>query len=164
MTEAERYVDTTPFESIYKAFRTLTTDEMYLEWTQEETEADLQNILLICIPKFQFPRFKLYDYDLEKAEYNFILTLEEINIFANLMIVEWISRQLATTDITRQRYSSEDFSFTSQANHMSKLNSLKSNFEAEGIAMQRLYKRRYVDSNGYIRPNYDRLGGKQNAY
>ena len=60
MTESERYAGTTPFQVIYDAFFALVTDDMYLEWAEEDTYADIKNILLAAIPKFEFPRFKLY--------------------------------------------------------------------------------------------------------
>jgi hypothetical protein len=169
MTEAERYADVTPFQTIYDAFYNLVTDDMYLEWTQEETAADLQNILLAAIPKFEFPRFKLYDYTITPvvgeeatiAEFNFILTQEEIGIFANLMTIEWIVRQVATCDVTKQKYSSKDFELTSQANHLAKLLTFKNDFKTDNKSLQRLYKRRNTDSDGYIKPNYSGLGGKQ---
>ena len=41
------------------------------------------------------------------------LTREEINIFAHLMLVEWVNRQLASVDVTKQAYGSRDFEFTS---------------------------------------------------
>ena len=178
MTEAERYTDVTPFQNIYDAFYNLVTDDMYLEWTQEETAADLQNILLAAIPKFEFPRFKLYDYTITPAvtegegeemvvveeavaEFNFILTQEEIGIFALLMTIEWIVRQVATCDVTKQKYSSKDFELTSQANHLSKLLTFKNDFKTDNKSLQRLYKRRDTDTDGYIKPNYSGLGGKQ---
>ena len=163
MTEAERYAGTTPFQDIYKAFYTLVTDDMYLEWTEVETAADLENILIAAIPKFQFPRFKLYDYDKDLATFNFLLTQEEIEIFGHLMVIEWVVRQIATCDLTKQKYSSKNFELTSQANHLAKLIEMKKNFQLDNKATQRLYKRRLLDDDGYIRPNYSALGGKQNA-
>ena len=160
MTETERYSGTTPFQIIYDAFFNLVTDDMYLEWGSEETYQDIQNILLASITKFEFPRFKIYDYDIDLSQFNFILDLEEINIIVYLMISEWITRQLATVDVTRQRYSSQDFAFTSQANHLAKLLNLKAEYQKECKRVQRLYKRRRLDSNGYMVANYSGLGGK----
>lgn len=57
----------TSFQEIYNVFLGKITDDMYAQddpagWTKEDTEADLQNILLDAIPGFEFPRFPLYDY------------------------------------------------------------------------------------------------------
>jgi hypothetical protein len=41
---------------------------------------------------FEFPRVNIHDYDLELEEYNIDLSLEEINIIATYMIVEWLNQ------------------------------------------------------------------------
>jgi hypothetical protein len=46
------------------------------------------------------------------------------------------------------KYSGTDFKFTSQANHMQKLLTIKKDYEREGFHLQRLYKRRLADENG----------------
>ena len=73
------------------------------------------------------------------------LNTEEIDILATYMIVEWIGQQLASVNVTRMQYSGDDFKFTSQANHMSKLIALKEKYTQEGFHKQRLYKRRNSD-------------------
>jgi hypothetical protein len=189
----------TPFQTIYDAFLSSITDDMYMEWTEEETYDDIKNIFLSAMSGFQFPRFKLYDYheegdvigtriervEIEKPEedpnaepefedveievyaemdaFNTELTREEINIFAHLMLVEWVNRQLASVDVTKQAYGSRDFEFTSQANHLDKLIKLKESFSKEATRLQRLYTRRKMDSNGFFVPNYRGFGGKNNA-
>lgn len=156
----------TSFQTIYDSFLSLITDDMYMEWGEEETYADLKNMFISAMSKFEFPRFKLYDFvemDQEGDHFNFALTREEINIFAHLMVVEWLNRQLASVDITRQAYSSRDFEFTSQANHLDKLIKLKESFVREATRLQRLYTRRKLDSSGYFVPNYSGFGGKKNA-
>ena len=79
------------------------------------------------------------------------MSLEEINIIAVYMMVEWFSIQLASVEMTRMKYSGSDFKFTSQANHMSKLLVLKKDYERMGFHLQRLYKRRKKDDKGNIR-------------
>ena len=93
----------TSFEEIYDRFWGKITDDMFLEWTVEDTKKDILNIFIDAIPQFEFPRFPLYDYtiysDQEKKEdptlrdhYNCHLTSEEINIFAIYMVVAWLQR------------------------------------------------------------------------
>ena len=174
MTEQERYMAITPFQAIYNRFISKITDDMYMEWTAEDTRADLINMLLAAIPKFAFPKFKLYDYDSEKdvtdesgnvvskGLFNFILTEEELGIFADLMFIEWVKRQIGTVDVTRMKYASSDFKFTSQANHLDKLLKMKAEFEATNKRAQSLYNRRKIE-NGYIKPNFAGFGGSGNA-
>ena len=52
------------------------------------------------------------------------------------------------------QYSGSDFKFTSQANHMSKLLTLKKDYEREGFHLQRLYKRRLKDEDGIMRSTF----------
>ena len=59
-------------------------------------------MLLMAIPDFRFPRFKLYDYTestydeatgdlLVAGQYNLVLTQEEIKILAKLAQIEWFN-------------------------------------------------------------------------
>ena len=52
------------------------------------------------------------------------------------------------------KYSGSDFKFTSQANHMAKILSLKKDYEREGFHLQRLYKRRAKDKDGIMRSTF----------
>ena len=150
----------TLFSEVYDSFYAKITDDMYLEFTEEETSAMAQDLLLTAINKFEFPRvplaFVLDDYEVEQEDgssymighFQTKLSYEEINILAVYMIVEWVGQQLASVENTRMKYSGSDFKFTSQANHMQKLLQMKKDYEREGFHLQRLYKRRIKDING----------------
>jgi len=146
----------TSFNEIYDRFLGSITDDMYVEWTREDTEKDLRNILIAAIPNFEFPRFPLYDYG--EDSYNCHLTDEEINILALLMYNNWLQRQVASIENTRMKYSGSDFKMTSQANHLAKLINLKQEAERQAHHMQRLYKRRKtIDDKGSIKSNWSTL-------
>lgn len=148
----------TPFEDIYDRFFGKITDDMYMEWTEEDTKKDLKNILIDAIPGFEFPRFPLYDFDIDAETFNCHLTSEEINIFALLMYNTWLQRQVASVEQTRMKYSGSDFKMTSQANHLAKLMELKKEAERQSHYMQRLYKRRkIIDKDGSIKSNWSTL-------
>ena len=152
----------TEFSVVYDSFLSKITEDMYLELTEQDTKSLLRELLVSALPKFEFPRHDLiYEYtswEEEDEEGNitpcegwvFIhpLTLEEINIIATYMIVEWLGQQLASIQNTRMKYSGADFKFTSQANHMQKILQMKKDYEREGFHLQRLYKRRIKDVNG----------------
>ena len=168
----------TPFSKIYDSFLSKITDDMYMELTELDTFAMLQELLISAIHKFEFPRVNITDYEetyLEDEEtyrgvesngvevkafvynngyFNNFLNQEEINILATYMIVEWLGQQLASVENTRMKYSGSDFKFTSQANHMQKLLALKKDYEREGFHLQRLYKRRKADKNGIMRSTF----------
>lgn len=149
----------TTFKEIYDRFFGKITDDMYMEWTEEDTQKDVKNILIDAIPGFEFPRFPLYDFDLEAEQFGCHLTSEEINILALLMYNTWLQRQVASVENIRMKYSGTDFKMTSQANHLSKLIELKKEAERQDRHMQRLYKRRkIIDENGSIKSNWSTLG------
>ena len=47
----------TYFREIYNCFLGKITDDMYVEWTKQDTLKDCQSILINALPKFEFPRF-----------------------------------------------------------------------------------------------------------
>ena len=156
----------TTFEEVYDRFLGKITDDMYMSaesegiglWSELDTKKDLLNILLDAIPGFEFPRFPLYDYNVEAETFNCHLTSEEINILALLMYNTWLQRQVASIEQTRMKYSGSDFKMTSQANHLAKLIELKKEAERQSHHMQRLYKRRkLIDESGSIKSNWSTL-------
>ena len=163
---------TTSFITIYDSFFARVTDDMYLEFTESETLEMLQDLLINALPRFEFPRFDIFDYELGTWQnlgtyqgiesnneevsvtgwvggtFNYGLTDEEINIIALNMVIEWLSQQLDTTENTREKYSGSDFKFTSQANHMAKLKVLIDAQNKDSIHLQRIYKRRLFTKDG----------------
>jgi hypothetical protein len=144
----------TAFNEIYRRFKGKITDDMYMELTPGETDSLLKELLLNSLHNFEFPRVDIYDYNEELEEYNISLTAEEQNIIATYMIVEWLSQQLASVENVRMKYSGSDFKFTSQANHMAKIQAMKKDYERRGFHLQRLYKRRKTDENGIMRSTF----------
>lgn len=172
----------TLFASVYNRFLGKITDDMYMELTPAETIRDLQNLLIQAIPGFEFPR-KILDYQIltrpltaesvniqgfvvespdgsrfeDASSFNDDLSSEEINILAILMMEGWLQRQVTTIENIRMKYSGTDFKMTSQANHLAKLLSLLKEIQRQSLHMQRLYKRRKVNSEGYIESNWSVL-------
>lgn len=169
-------MDKTNFSTIYDSFWDRVTDDMYMEMTPEETREEARSLLLNAIPYFEFPKFDIFDYtllsdpdtDIEKESFletgggffNCLLTKEEINILSMYMVVEWFSRQIAITDLTRMRYSGSDFKFTSQANHMAKLKVMMDDYKRNGLHLQRLYGRRTRTADGGIQSAMSRLASE----
>lgn len=165
---------TTPFSIIYDNFLSKISDDMFMELTELDTYRMLEELLMNAIQKFEFPRFDITNYEEDYIEdegiycgvdsdnldakiiyhggghFNEVLTQEEINVLSTYMIVEWLGQQLASVENTRMKYSGSDFKFTSQANHMNKIQAMKSEYEREGFHLQRLYKRRKRDEDSGI--------------
>ena len=148
----------TSFTKVYDRFFDSITDDMYLEWTEQDTKKDVQNILIASIPGFEFPKVSLnyekMDYDLENfsddSYFYEELSQEEINILVNLMLINWLQRQITSVDNTRQKYYGDSFKLTSQASHLKSLISLKEDLQKDSKKLQRLYKRRNIDTDGRI--------------
>lgn len=174
----------TQFATVYNRFLGKITDDMYIELTPQDTMRDLRNLLIEAIPNFEFPRKNLdsyilstlniakdqYEdsqfivneiddlyYEIENSFFTEELTTEEINILALIMKAQWIQRQVASIENTRMKYSGSDFKMTSQANHLSKLQSLATEALRESFHMQRLYKRRKINDNGIYQSNWSIL-------
>lgn len=151
----------TDFSVVYENFLSKITDDMYMELTVEETEEMLASLLLDALPHFEFPRQNIFDYDADNMTFSADLTNEEINIIGTYMVVEWMSQQLASVENTRMKYSGTDFKFTSQANHMSKILTVKKDYERLGFHLQRLYKRRKSDENGIMKSTFGSIMQKK---
>ena len=150
----------TTAQQVYDEFLSQITDDMYMELTPEDTAALLEELLESAIPWFEFPRQSLEREDPDKPfgdDNNFVndLTKEEIGILAKYMTVEWFGQQLASIELVRQKYSGSDFKLTSQANHLQKMISLLTESQRDSFHMQRLYKRRRINDQGYIESNWD---------
>lgn len=150
----------TKFEDVYNNFLSKVTDDMYMELTREDTEKMLFPLMESALQWFEFPRQDIFNYEEELNAFNIDLTKEEINIIGTYMVVEWMGQQLATIENTRMKYSGTDFKFTSQANHMAKVKTVKEDYERIGFHLQRLYKRRKKDESGAIRSTFGVIMGR----
>lgn len=151
--------NTTTFKEIYSGFLSKITDDMYMELTEKDTYKLLKELLLSAIPWFEFPKQNISNYSVDLEEFNLELTPEEINILSTYMVVEWLGQQLASVENTRMKYSGADFKFTSQANHIAKLQSLRKEYERQGFHLQRLYSRREVGKTGQIESTFYHVMG-----
>lgn len=136
----------TPFTTVYDAFFTLITDDMYMEITKEETERDCRELLMASIPLFEFPDMVL---TFTGDSFDGDLTLEETNILAMGMNQIWMQRQITSIESTRQKFSGADFKLTSQSSHLQRLMALITQVKEEHRRLQMLYSRRRVVRGKY---------------
>ena len=54
----------TTFVDVYNRFLKQITDDLYVELTPEDTVRDLRDILIEALPRFEFPRKNLMDYNI----------------------------------------------------------------------------------------------------
>lgn len=138
----------TTFKEMFDFFEAGITDDMFLELDKDQTREMEQEILLAALVHFEFPRKDIFTVDIPTQRFSVELTVEEKMIIRQYMISEWLGFQLANVDLVRQRYSSADFAFTSQAAHMRQLIAMKKEYEGKGFHLQRLYNRRRRRNDG----------------
>ena len=137
----------TPYQDIYDAFLAKIEED---DWGKEEDEmiieADWRAILESAIPFFKYPRISL-----KRNEEGFVNELgnEEIQILANLMKEEWLSRTINSWENVKVIYDERDFS---QANLLDKLTKLLTKTEEKNRKLQKIYYRTITDSEGNRKP------------
>ena len=164
----------TSFFEIYCRFLDKITDDMYLELSLEDTLRIIESIFMDSLPEYSYPRFRigLYDPDIVTSDaldeegnpvvtgaFVDTLTNEEKDIIAEIMLLNWLRRQLNTTRIIQMRYSTSDFKQTSQAAHMQRLNAVILDQQKRIKHKLNLYSKRKIDKDGYIVPNADNFSG-----
>lgn len=105
----------TSINKVYNAFLSKVLEDEYAHWTWEEVSRDLEELLEIAITWFKFPR-----HSLEHNDHYFEddLSVQEIQILATYMKVEWTNRCIMSYENIKPLYEERDFS---QANLLDKL-------------------------------------------
>ena len=79
----------TSFDTMEDFFLAGITDDMYMELTEEDTKAILDEILISALPSFEFPKQpQLHNVDLQNRMFTVDLTNEEMMIIRQYMIAE----------------------------------------------------------------------------
>ena len=79
----------TSFDTMEDFFLAGITDDMYMELTEDDTKAILDEILIAALPSFEFPKQpQLHNVDIENRTFTVNLTNEEMMIIRQYMIAE----------------------------------------------------------------------------
>ena len=125
----------TPYTKVYEAFLARILEDEWENWLVDEAMADWKQILDMSVPQFKFPRVSLEQLD---EGFSGDLGIEEIQILANFMKVEWLNRCIMTWENVKPLYVERDFS---QANLLDKLNAMLKNEQANAEKMESIYYR-----------------------
>lgn len=125
----------TPYTKVYEAFLARILEDEWDKWLIDEAEADWRQILDMAVPHFKFPRVSLEQTD---DGFSGDLGVEEIQILANFMKVEWLNRCIMTWENVKPLYVERDFS---QANLLDKLNAMIASERANAEKMESIYYR-----------------------
>ena len=141
----------TPYSIIDNSFLNKITDDFLLTMDDE----DLQEL----IDMYRFSaniRFKqcnkLMDRDEDLRQYNQALTDEEIEILANLMVLEWLKPLINSIEVLKQGMSTKDYQMFSQANHLKELMVLRkeTNAEINRLIVSYTYSSNKLDDLGRV--------------
>lgn len=145
-----------PYQVVYDAFLAKVKEDDWSDASNIEMMLeDWRSILESAIPFFKFPRISL-----NRNDEGFIekLGTDEVQILANLMKEEWLSRTINTWENVKVMYDERDFS---QANLLDKFIKLQETVQAKNRKLQKMYSRSITDpSDGIRRPfDYSKLAG-----
>lgn len=141
----------TPYSVVDNSFLNKITDDYLLTLI----EGNLQD-LIDGYRKSASVRFKqckkLENRDDSLKQYNQTLTDEEVEILANLMILEWLKPQINSIELLKQSMSTKDYKLTSQAEHLLRLNNLKSSTiaEVDSLIVSYTYSNNSLDDLGKV--------------
>lgn len=146
----------TPYQVVYDSFLAkIKEDEWCNEVDIDMIMADWRAILESAIPLFKFPRVSL-----RRDDEGFLDDLgeDEIQILANLMKEEWLSRTINSWENVKVMYDERDFS---QANLLDKFIKLLENTQSKNRKLQKTYSRSILDpKDGLKKPfDYTKLAG-----
>jgi hypothetical protein len=126
----------TSIHKVYDAFLSKMLEDEWLNWTDEEIEADWRQLLDSAIPHFKFPRV---DIDINELDCFYgDLGNEEIQILATFMKCEWLNREILTWENIKPLYVERDFS---QANLIDKLQKLLEKERKQAEKLEHMYYR-----------------------
>lgn len=140
----------TSFQTIYDAFLSKIKEDDWCEESDiEMILCDWRAILESAIPNFKFPRVSL-----NRNDDGFLEDLgdDEIQILANLMKEEWLSRTINSWENVKVMYDERDFS---QANLLDKFIKLLENVQDKNRKLQKLYSRSILDKKDGLRKPFD---------
>lgn len=132
----------TPYSTVYDSFLSKVTDYSYSNVTQDELESDLNKLLDSSISEFEYPKVNIRDKDNSLKMFNVDLGFDEIEILGYLMVDKWIDRQIYNLELFKQRFSTKDFSFTSQANHLDSLGDKQEKLQKKINTLKKKYSYR----------------------
>ena len=118
-------------------------------------DGDLQDLIdgyrKSAIPKFKQCK-KLQDRDEELKQFNLTLTDEEVEILANLMVLEWLKPQINSIEVLKQTMSTKDYKTFSNANLLNSLIGLRKETLAEidSLIISYTYSSNSLDDLGKV--------------
>lgn len=127
----------TQFSNVYSKFLSTIESCTLSEFTPNEINAELFDLLTMSIPEFKYPYISLEFAQNEDEEYYFIndLTIREIRVLVSIMRKNWVEYQLTVENRFEDEYYDSTTRKHSKANLLAQLLKLsdKMSLEAEKV-------------------------------
>lgn len=160
-------IETTLFSEVYAAFLNKITEDTYVYYTREEINDDAETMLIAAINQFEYPKVNIRDYNLEypdmphysRGKFNVALALDEIEILATLMIIEWSKRKLADSSLLSLIYTGSDAKSLGTKAQISAIQSQLAFFKQEIKTLKHKYAVRRVNEDKSVEADTSGLVG-----
>ena len=129
----------TQYSDIYKYFLAKISDHKLNQLEDNDLEEILEIYLIASIPKFKYCTKNLNDRDDVLKKFNFELTLEEQQIISLIMIIQWLSPQIYSQELLKEKFKTREFNFFSSSQLLKEMQTLKLNSLKELNEMMTLY-------------------------
>lgn len=141
----------TPYERLYENLLPKFRDYDIPDMTDDEVRDFLHDYLDPAISEFHVCRKDLNDRDDLLQRFNCDLSVEEIEILSNYMLIEYLdSTYIRTPTLLKSSLSSSDFNAFSSANMLSKLNEMQKRYLSENETLLSRYAWMGVKENGIV--------------
>lgn len=141
----------TPYSVVDNSFLNKVTDRYLLEIPEEHLQNLVDGFRTSASVKFKQCK-KLSNRDDVARCYNKTLTDEEVEILANLMVLEWLKPQINSIELLKQGMSTKDYRIYSQANHLDSLKELRKETvsEVDRLIVSYTYTENQLDNLGKV--------------
>lgn len=129
----------TSYDKIYAAFSKRINDLKILDLTDQEVIEFTHGLMESAIPKFMMCKSDLFDRDDELGYFNSDLLPIEIEILATLMVSEWLSPQIETTELIAQFFGSKEEKYYAQSNQINALRARQHEIEIKAPKLMNEY-------------------------
>ena len=129
----------TSYDKVYAAFSKRINDLKILDLTDQEVIEFVHGLMESAIPKFMMCKSDLFDRDDELGYFNSDLLPIEIEILATLMVSEWLSPQIETTELIAQFFGSKEEKYFAQANQINALRARQHEIEIKAPKLMNEY-------------------------
>lgn len=129
----------TAYETVYSSFRDKVNDYESVDLTSEQEAEILHGYLISAISKFSRLSRNVATYNETDEQFDTDLTLEEIDILSELMVVNWTKPRLYNSEKLRNSISTKDYSLYSPANLLAQLRELHKDANKRANSMMNQY-------------------------